>query len=202
MRHLEIIRKKQAFETRKIIQSPEKTRPRLVSRGVLFFNLRDSSWLCSCFHQHVCGHLQDLTGAKITSKNPTFCIGDSMLTSSLEKDLLSCSHELRREIYTTRLDLEFLVSSFLFPPHRTSVFCFSEELVFCSLKSLLPVLSYGGGKVRRVGKIVAFPLERVQQSLMSHFYQPNEQRRWCGHRDQSRMFSLKFPAFDEQTCAK
>lgn len=117
-----------------------------------------------------------------------------MLTSSLEKDLLSCSHELRREIYTTPLDLEFLVSSFLFPPHRTTVFCFSEEPVFCSLKSPLPVLSYGGGKLRPVGKIVTFPLERVQQSLMSHFYQPNEQRRWCGHRDQSRMFSLEIPS--------
>lgn len=70
MRHLKIISRKQAFETRKIIQSPEKTGPTLVSCGVLFFNLRDSSWLSSCFHQHVCGHLQDLAGAKITSKNP------------------------------------------------------------------------------------------------------------------------------------
>lgn len=120
--------------------------------------------------------------------------------SSLENDPLSCSHEQRGRFLQLPSTLNFLFH----PPFSSTpqVFCFSEELGFCSLKSLLPVSNHGGGKVRRVGKIVAFPSERIQQSLMRHFYQANERRRWRGHRDQSCMFSLKFPTFDEQTCGK
>lgn len=103
--------------------------------------------------------------------------------SSLEKDPLCCSHEQRGRFIKLPATLNFLFHSLFFSTPQ--VFCFSEELGFCSLKSLLPVLNHGGGKVRRVGKSVTFPSERIQQSLMSRFYQANEWRRWREHRDQS-----------------
>lgn len=76
------------------------------------------------------------------------------------------------------LDLEFPVSSSFFFFSTPQVLCFSEDLGFCSLKSLLHVLDHGGGKVRRVGKIVAFPSEGIQQRPMRRFYQANKWRRW------------------------
>lgn len=128
MLHLKIIRK--AFDTRKIIQNPEKTGPNLVSCGILFFNLRGLSWP---YHTSVvfCRTWLVLK----TIKNPTFCIEDSKLTSSHEKDLLSHSHEQRRKFIQLASTLNLLFHPFF--PSTPQVFCFSEELVFCSLKSLL-----------------------------------------------------------------
>lgn len=59
------------------------------------------------------------------------------------------------------------------------MFCFSEDLRLCSLKSLFPVLSHGKGKSSlerrggKFGKSVFFP-DEIRRDLMSRFYHPNE----------------------------
>lgn len=166
--HLKIISKKQAFETRKIIQSPEKTGPSLVSCGIFylfffFFNFRGLSSACCRFCQGDSGHLQDAFTSSNKHKPDFFGRRIGSSRSTLEKDPLSCSQEQTGRFIQLPSTLNFLFHPLFFLPSTPQVFCFSEELGFCSLKSLLPVLNHWRreSKTSRGGKLLLFPQKEM-----------------------------------------